>query len=37
VNLGSANGSDIRDLAMDIIADVKSKYGIELEPEVNFW
>ncbi|UYZ63819.1 UDP-N-acetylmuramate dehydrogenase [Hymenobacter weizhouensis] len=35
VNHGGAQGQDIRDLAHDIIASVREKFGIELHPEVN--
>ena len=35
VNYGQATGHEIGQLALDIIADVKSKYGVELSPEVN--
>lgn len=35
VNRGSGKGNDIKDLAFEIIADIKSTYGIELTPEVN--
>lgn len=37
VNHGNANGDDIWQVAQDIIADVKARFGIELEPEVNVW
>jgi len=37
VNHGNANGNEIWQVAQDIIADVKSKFGVELEPEVNVW
>ncbi len=36
VNYGGGRGSDIRDLAFEIKADVKVKYGIDIVPEVNF-
>ncbi|GAB3295104.1 UDP-N-acetylmuramate dehydrogenase [Hymenobacter tenuis] len=35
VNHGGAQGQDIRELAFDIIASVREKFGIELHPEVN--
>ncbi|MCA8829909.1 UDP-N-acetylmuramate dehydrogenase [Hymenobacter pini] len=35
VNHGGAQGHDIRELAYDIIASVREKFGIELHPEVN--
>lgn len=35
VNYGKATGAEILALAHDIIADVKEKFGVELEPEVN--
>jgi UDP-N-acetylmuramate dehydrogenase len=35
VNHGGAQGQDIRDLAFEIIASVREKFGIELHPEVN--
>lgn len=35
VNYSDAQGSDIFDLSSKIIADIKSKFGIELEREVN--
>ncbi|RSK43641.1 UDP-N-acetylmuramate dehydrogenase [Hymenobacter perfusus] len=35
VNHGGAQGHDIRELAHDIIASVREKFGIELHPEVN--
>ncbi|RYU81230.1 UDP-N-acetylmuramate dehydrogenase [Hymenobacter persicinus] len=35
VNHGGAQGADIRDLAQDIIASVREKFGVELHPEVN--
>ncbi len=36
VNYGKANGRDIYSLAMEIQQDVKNKFGVVLEPEVNF-
>lgn len=35
VNYGNASGRDIFDLSEDILASVKSKFGVELEREVN--
>jgi len=35
VNYGNAQGRQIADLAREIIASVKSEFGVELEPEVN--
>ncbi|WP_139921224.1 UDP-N-acetylmuramate dehydrogenase [Hymenobacter sp. DG01] len=37
VNHGGAQGQDIRELAHDIIASVREKFGIELHPEVNIF
>lgn len=37
VNDGTDSGGDIWQLAMDIQADVMSKYGVEIKPEVNVW
>ncbi|GAB2786735.1 UDP-N-acetylmuramate dehydrogenase [Hymenobacter luteus] len=37
VNHGGAQGHDIRELAHDIIASVREKFGIELHPEVNIF
>ncbi|MCU4156946.1 UDP-N-acetylmuramate dehydrogenase [Carboxylicivirga sp. A043] len=35
VNKGNASGQDILNLAQQIIEDVKKKFGISIEPEVN--
>ena len=35
VNHGDGRGQDIKDLALQIIASVKEKFGLELAPEVN--
>ncbi|MFK8103887.1 MAG: UDP-N-acetylmuramate dehydrogenase [Saprospiraceae bacterium] len=37
VNYGNATGKEIYTLAMDIIASVKQKFGVQLTPEVNIW
>jgi len=37
VNHGGAQGADIRDLAQEIIASVREKFGVELHPEVNIF
>jgi UDP-N-acetylmuramate dehydrogenase len=37
VNHGGATGSEVRQLAQDIIDSVAQKFGVPLEPEVNVW
>ena len=37
VNHGNATGNDIWNVAQSIIKDVKDRFDIELEPEVNVW
>lgn len=37
INLGHASGQDILNLAQKIQEDVYLKFGLKLEPEVNFW
>lgn len=37
VNDGTEQGADIWQLAMDIQADVKTKFGVVIMPEVNVW
>lgn len=37
VNYGSARGAEILDIAQRIQADVRARFGIELEREVNVW
>ncbi|MDE6292008.1 MAG: UDP-N-acetylmuramate dehydrogenase, partial [Muribaculaceae bacterium] len=35
-NIGGATGKDVADLAQHVVDTVKIKFGIELEPEVNY-
>jgi UDP-N-acetylmuramate dehydrogenase len=35
VHFGGATGQEIWSLAQDVMASVKEKFGIDLEPEVN--
>jgi UDP-N-acetylmuramate dehydrogenase len=35
VNYGGATGPEIWQLAQDVVADVRAKFGVSLEPEVN--
>lgn len=37
VNHGGATGNEVWNLAQEIIASVKQKFGIQLQPEVNLW
>lgn len=37
VNLGGATGAEIRDFALTVQEDVRQKFGIQLEPEINIW
>lgn len=37
VNHGGGRGADLWALAREIQADVREKFGVELEPEVNVW
>ena len=37
VNYGSARGAEILDIAQRIQADVRERFGVELEREVNVW
>lgn len=36
VNYGNANGEEIKNLAFEIINDIEARFGIRLNPEVNF-
>jgi UDP-N-acetylmuramate dehydrogenase len=35
VNYGGATGPEIWQLAQELVADVRAKFGVSLEPEVN--
>ena len=37
VNYGGATGTEVLSLVQEIIASVKEKFGVALEPEVNIW
>ncbi|HZV44246.1 MAG TPA: hypothetical protein VFF90_07200 [Saprospiraceae bacterium] len=37
VNYGKATGTEIWDLAQQIIASVHEQFNVELSPEVNLW
>ena len=37
VNYGNAKGSEMLELAEMVMDEVRTKFGIELEPEVNIW
>jgi UDP-N-acetylmuramate dehydrogenase len=37
VNHGGAQGTEVQQLAKDIIASVQEKFGVQLEAEVNIW
>lgn len=37
VNHGNATGVEVVAVANDILSDVKKKFGIDIEPEVNVW
>ena len=36
INVGGATAKDVRELIDYVRAEVKKKYGVELEPEVKF-
>ncbi len=36
INLGNASGKEVKNLAEKIIAEINKKFGIQLQPEVNF-
>ncbi|MFQ5918304.1 MAG: hypothetical protein ACE5I0_10890, partial [Candidatus Binatia bacterium] len=37
INLGGAKGEDVRRLMVIVGTEVKKKFGVQLEPEVQFW
>lgn len=37
VNYGNATGQEIWNLALEIVASVKAKFGVTIQPEVNIW
>ena len=37
INLGGAKGEDVRRIMVIVSTEVKKKFGVQLEPEVQFW
>ncbi|MEE9550274.1 MAG: UDP-N-acetylmuramate dehydrogenase [Candidatus Binatia bacterium] len=37
INLGGAKGEDVRKIMVIVSTEVKKKFGVQLEPEVQFW